>query len=284
MRGTSAPATVLLLCSTRERPRHLLARAFPRGRAQIHVVREADAIEPALQSMLVDAIIVDVLPGTAATVAWRAVEHATRHAPIPAVGLIAPRALDPALLQRLHTAGVGTILIDGVDDAMIRVLLQPVLLTTRFTLRADVLLTSHQVGPLADAVWRTGVSHVGRLTSVATVARQLGLSREHLTRTLRASGSPGPKHLLELVRLLVIQMQLAAGVPIALAAARLGYSSVSHLARAARTATGLTPGRWGTLSAEELIAVAIRRSRNTPEADGSLPGDASLSSPASRDR
>ena len=174
MRGTSAPATVLLVCSTRERPRHLLTRAYPRSRAQVHMVRDADAIEPALQTMLVDAIIVDLLPGTAGSVAWRAVEHATRHAPIPAVGLIAPRALDPALLQRLHGAGIGTVLIDGVDDAMLRALLHPVLLTTRFTLRADVLLTAHHVGPLAEAVWRTGVSHVGRLTSVATVAKQLG--------------------------------------------------------------------------------------------------------------
>ena len=261
MRGAAAPATVLLVCSSRERPRHLLTRAFPRGRAQIHVVRDADAIDDALRTMLVDAIIVDLLPGAAGSVGWRAVEHATRHAPIPAVGLIAPRALDPALLVRLHAAGVSTILVDGVDDAMIRVLLQPVLLTTRFTVRADVLLTSHDVGPLAEAVWRTGVSHVGRLTSVATVAKQLGLSREHLARTLRATGAPGAKQLLDLVRLLVIQTQLSAGVPVAVAAIRLGYSSVSQLARAARRATGLTPRRWGTLTAEALIDAAVRSAR-----------------------
>ena len=262
MRGAAAPATVLLVCSTRDRPRLLLSRAFPRGRAQVHVVRDADGIDHALRTMLVDAIIVDLLPGAAGTVGWRAVEHATRHAPIPAVGLIAPRALDPALLVRLHAAGVTTILIDGVDDAMIRVLLQPVLLTTRFTVRADVLLTSHAVGPLAEAVWRTGVSHVGRLTSVATVAKQLGLSREHLARTLRSAGAPGAKQLLELVRLLVVQTQLSAGVPVAVAAVRLGYSSVSHLARAARTATGITPRHWGTLTAEGLIEAAIRTARS----------------------
>lgn len=261
MRGAAAPATVLLVCSSRERPRHLLTRAFPRGRAQIHVVRDADGIDNALRTMLVDAIIVDLLPGAAGSVGWRAVEHATRHAPIPAVGLIAPRALDPSLLTRLHAAGVTTILVDGVDDAMIRVLLQPVLLTTRFTLRADVLLNAHAVGPLAEAVWRTGVSHVGRLTSVAAVAKQLGLSREHLARTLRSTGSPGAKQLLELVRLLVVQTQLSAGVPVSVAAVRLGYSSVSHLARAARTATGVTPGRWGPLSAEALIDAAVRSAR-----------------------
>ncbi len=221
-------------------------------------------MDSALRTMLVDAIIVDLQPGTAATVGWRAVQHATRHAPIPAVGLIAPRALDPSLLARLHTAGVSTILVDGVDDAMLRVLLQPVLLTTRFTIRADVLLTSHAVGPLAEAVWRTGVSHAGRLTSVAAVAKQLGLSREHVARTLRAAGAPGPKQLLELVRLLMVQTQLAVGVPVATAAVRLGYSSVSHLARAARAATGITPRGWGSLSAEALIAAAVQRARPHP--------------------
>ncbi len=229
-------------------------------------------MEEVLRTMLVDAIVVDLLPATATTVGWRAVEWATRHVPIPAVALVAPRALDPSLLARLHGAGVSTILVDGVDDPMLRVLLQPVLLTTRFTLRADVLLAAHHVGPLAEAVWRTGVSHVGRLTSVAAVAKQLGISREHLARSLRANGAPGPKQLLELVRLLVVQTQLAAGVPVARAAARLGYSSVSHLARAARAATGQTPGRWGAMSAEQLIAAAIRRAREGPAArNGTAP-------------
>lgn len=269
LRGASAPATVLLVCTTREKPQRLFSRAFPRGRAQIHVVRDADGIDAALRTMLVDAIIVDLLPGSAASVGWRAVEHATRHAPIPAVALIAQRALDAALLARLHAAGIATILVDGVDDAMIRVLLQPALLATRFTTRADVLLAAHEVGPMAEAVWRTGVSHVGRLTSVTVVARQLGLSREHLARSLRASGAPGPKQLLELVRLLVVQTQLSAGVPVSVAALRLGYSSVSHLARAAKLATGITPRDWGALSAEALIAVAVSRARAQP--NGALP-------------
>lgn len=220
--------------------------------------------------MLVDAIVVDMLPGSAAAVGWRAVEHAAHHAPIPAVGLVAARSLEPALLERLHGVGVSTVLIDGVDDAMLRVLLHPVLLTTRFTLRADVLLSAHNVGPMADAVWRTGVSHAGRLTSVSEVARVLGLSREHLARSLREAGAPGPKQLLELVRLLVVQMQLAAGVPVAVAAARLRYSSVSHLARAARIATGQTPRSWGTLTAEDLISLAVTRARAQPIAEAPL--------------
>lgn len=278
LRGASAPSIVLLVCSTRERPRHLLTRAFPRGRAQIVVVRDADGIAATLATTLVDAIIVDLLPGSASAVGWRAVEHATKHAPIPAVGLLAARALDPALLARLHEQGIATILIDGVDDAMLRALLQPVLLTTRFTQRADVLLSAHQIGPLAESVWHIGVSHAGRLTSVTTVAKQLGMSREHLARSLRAAGSPGPKQLLELVRLLVVHTQLAAGVPVALAAARLGYSSVSHLARAARSATGQTPRTWGALTPEALIGVAVVQARRHP--DAAPPSDLSTAEPS----
>jgi AraC-like DNA-binding protein len=240
----------------------LLARAWPRGRAQIHVVRDADAIDAALDSMLVDAIIVDLLPGATSAIGWRAVERAAAHAPIPAVGWVAPRALEPSMLARLHAAGVGTLVVDGVDDKLLRVLLQPALLSTRFTVRADVLLAAHNFGPLADAVWRTGVSHVGKLTSVATVAKTLGASREHIARTLKAAGAPGPKQLLELVRLLVVQAQLSEGVPVALAARRLGYSSTSHLARVAKSATGITPRRWGELTAEGLIAAAVQSARN----------------------
>ena len=261
VRGASAPSTVLLVCSARERPRLLLTRAFPRGRVQIVMVRDADGIAAALATTLVDAIIVDLLPGSASAVGWRAVEHAAKHAPIPAVALVAARALEPALLARLHEQGIATILIDGVDDAMLRMLLQPVLLTTRFTQRADVLLAAHDVGPLAESVWHIGVSHTGRLTSVLAVAKQLGMSREHLARSLRAAGAPGPKQLLELVRLMVVHTQLSAGVPVALAAARLGYSSVSHLARAARSATGETPRTWGPVTPEGLITAAISRAR-----------------------
>jgi len=209
----------------------------------------------------VDAIVVDLLPGAAARMGWRAIEHATRHPPIPTVALVAPRTLDSALLTRLHSSGVATVLLDGVDDAMLRHLLQPVLLTTRFVLRADVLLDAFGVGELAGAVWRTGVSHAGRLTSVTTVAKQLGMSREHLSRSLKAAGAPGAKQLLELVRLLMVHTQLAAGVSVSLAASRLGYSSASHLARAARDATGATPGQWGAMRGEELIAAALHRGR-----------------------
>ncbi len=265
VRGASAPPVVLLVCSTRDRPRTLLARAWPRGRAQIHVVRDADAIDAALDTMLVDAIIVDLLPGATSAVGWRAVERAAAHAPIPAVGWVAPRALELSMLARLHASGVSTLVVDGVDDKLLRALLQPALLSTRFTIRADVLLAAHNFGPLADAVWRTGVSHVGKLTSVATVAKTLGASREHIARTLKAAGAPGPKQLLELVRLLVVQAQLSEGVPVALAARRLGYSSTSHLARAAKSATGVTPRRWGELTAEGLIAAAVQSARNDPK-------------------
>ena len=97
---------------------------------------------------------------------------------------------------------------------------------------------------------------------LASVAKQLGMSREHLSRSLRAAGAPGAKQLLELVRLLVVQAQLAEGVPIAVASARLGFSSVSHLARTARVATGVTPRYWSALSAEALIASAVASARS----------------------
>jgi AraC-like DNA-binding protein len=260
--------TAILVCSARDRPRQLLARAWPRGRAQITVVRTPDAIDTALATALVDAVVVDLSVAGTAPPPWRAIEHAAAHAPVPACAFVSPRTVDGGTLARLHASGVATVLLDGVDDALLRVLLQPVLLSTRFVQRADGLLAAHHFGSLAEAVWRIGVSHLGRLTSVATVAKQLGISREHLARTLRQTGAPGAKHLLELVRLLVVQLQLAEGVALPVAATRVGYSSVSHLARAARAATGMTPRQWAGVSGDALIAAAVHLHRNrSPDAD-----------------
>ena len=97
----------------------MLRRAFPRGRAQIHLVRDAEAMEVVLRNMLVDAIVVDLQPATATTTGWRAIEWATRHAPIPAVALVAPRTLDATLLARLHGAGLFSGLDHGQRDAVL---------------------------------------------------------------------------------------------------------------------------------------------------------------------
>jgi AraC-like DNA-binding protein len=242
----------LVLASTRERIRRLLVRAWPRGRVQLRVAREAAAFIPALHATLPDAVLVDA-GDRAGSWALRAAV-AQRLAPVIA---IVPRTVTAEALVSLGDHGVVEVLIDGVDDAVARALLAPHLLVTRFTARCDALLAPHDPGRLAEALWRTAVSHGGRLVRVSAAARLLGVTREHLARELATAGAPSPKALLELVRLLAAHHALARGASVGTTALALGYATSSHLARAARRLTGTTPRGWADRSPADLVRALL---------------------------
>ena len=252
----AAPAVRLLLVTTRERVRRMLVRAWPRGRAVVTVAADPAALATALGGPLPDLVVVDA--GDRG-VAWAL--PAVLGAPLAPVAALVPRTAAPEALLALARAGVAELLLDGVDDAALRPLLAPHLWSARLTAATDALLAPHDCGALAEALWRTAVSHGGRLVRVDEAARALGVTREHLARTLAAGGAPGPKALLELVRLLAVRELLAAGATGARAAAAFGYTSPSHLVRAARRVTGTTPAGWAGLDAPGLVAVAVGRAR-----------------------
>jgi AraC-like DNA-binding protein len=252
-----APTVQLLLFGARERARSLLVRAWPRGRVRVTVARDTDMLLEVLASTVPDAIVVDIAVGAAAALGWRAVELAVGADAGAVVPILPARLLDASLLIRARRARAAEVLIDGVDDGLVRTRLHPLLFSTRFAETVDGLLTPHELGPLTEAVWRTAVSHAGRLANVAALAGQIGVSREHLARRLAAAGSPGPKALLGLVRLLAAHSQVTAGVPASAIAPRLGYATPSHLSRSARELTGVTPRQWLRLSPPELLAAGL---------------------------
>lgn len=261
---TGSPAVQLVLVTTRERVRRLLVRGWPRGRAQVTPVRDPAALAAALAGTLPDLVVVDA-GDRASTWALRAA-LAQRLAPVAA---IVPRTVAVETLAALATSGIVELALDGVDDAVLRPLLAPHLAVAAFTRRTDALLEPHRCGPVAEALWRTAVSHGGRLVRVAAAARLLGVSREHLARELAAHDAPGPKTLLELVRLLAVHGCLARGATAGQAATALAYATPSHLARAARRVTGLTPRAWGAVDAPTLVARALALARPAPaSADG----------------
>jgi AraC-like DNA-binding protein len=248
----ATPAVELVVATTRERVRRLVARSWPRGRATVRTVRDPGGLAATLGAALPDLVIVDT--GDRASTWALPAALAQRLAPVAA---IVPRSASPDALVALGAAGVVELVLDGVDDPVLRSLLAPHLGTARFTARCDALLDPYGLGETAGALWRTAVSHRGRLVRVATAARLLGVSREHLARTLVAAGAPGPKTLLELVRLLAVQGALARGATVAAAARALGYATPSHLARAARRVVGATPRGWAGLTGAALVAAAL---------------------------
>jgi AraC-like DNA-binding protein len=255
---TGSPAVQLVLATTRERVRRLLVRGWPRGRAHVTLVRDPVTLAATLAGPLPDLVVVDA--GDRASI-W-ALKIALAQ-PLAPVAAIVPRTVAVETLAGLAESGVVEIVLDGVDDAVLRPLLAPHLAVAAFTRRTDALLDPHRCGALAGALWRTAVSHGGRLVRVAAAARLLGVSREHLARELAAHAAPSPKTLLELVRLLAVHATLARGATAGQAAAALAYATPSHLARAARRVTGLTPRAWAALDASALVARAVTIARGT---------------------
>lgn len=82
------------------------------------------------------------------------------------------------------------------------------------------------------------------------VADAVGVSRWHLSRLLRARTGSTFLQLLAAVRIERAKSLLLAGEPLSVkeVAARCGYDHVSHFDRQFRRLTGLTPGRFRTLS------------------------------------
>ena len=261
-----SPAVQLVLATTRDRVRRLLVRGWPRGRAHVTVVRDPAALAAALATALPDLVVVDA--GDRAST-W-ALRGALGQTLVP-VAAIVPRTVAVETLTTLSASGLVELVLDGVDDAVLRALLAPHLVVAAFTRRADALLDPHRCGPLAGALWRTAVSHGGRLVRVALAAKLLGVSREHLARELAAHRAPSPKTLLELVRLLAVHHCRARGASAAQAAAVLGYATPSHLSRAARRVTGLTPRAWAPLDVSALVARAIAVARLEPPLESPTP-------------
>lgn len=80
---------------------------------------------------------------------------------------------------------------------------------------------------------------------IAAVARECGVSREHLTRVFRRRLGVPPAAWLRRERLRRAELLLrAGGLAMSEIALRVGFAGASHFVQAFRQAYGLTPGRW----------------------------------------
>jgi methylphosphotriester-DNA--protein-cysteine methyltransferase len=76
---------------------------------------------------------------------------------------------------------------------------------------------------------------------VGAAAEDTGLSRQWITRTIRARAGLGPKELARILRLRRSLVGLRQGQSIADAALTAGFADQAHLARETRRITGTTP-------------------------------------------
>lgn len=250
MTATAGPALGVVAFATRERARTLLQR-LPRRRVHVTLTAELAAFRTALRAAVVDAVIVELGPGEAP---WHAAALAAELGSAPWFGLASWRAADAPAVDRAARVGLVDVLAEGVDDAALLPIVARDAFTTRFAQAfAEPPAVIRLATPLQLKTWRLIVAAGGRPVTTATLAADLGVSREHLSRAFSADGAPNLKRVIDLVRLLAAATLAKNPLYDTGDVARvLDFASASHLATTTRRVVGLTPASLSRLRAGEL--------------------------------
>lgn len=276
-RPTAAPVPCVLVHHVRDRTRELARSSFPRRRARLLLARDATEAAAALRATLVDVVVVDLAaPGDAG---WPVAALAREFPSAAFFGMASGRAADAPAITRGLVAGLTDILVDGIDDPVVRDLTLAAGFSRRFRAAlheppAPLALTL----PIQRAAWSAIVAHAGRPVQTTMLAQQLGVTREHLSRTFAADGAPNLKRVIDLVRLIAAaELAKNPGHDVRDVAAVLEYASSSHLSSAAQRVVGTKPAALARLRTVDLLERFTR-------GHGRSRGDGAASSSARRAR
>jgi AraC-like DNA-binding protein len=92
-------------------------------------------------------------------------------------------------------------------------------------------------------------AHAREQTPASQLERIAGLDRFAIARQFRRAFGTSPDRYRTMRRLALARAAIAAGTPLARAAAEAGFADQSHLTRQFRSAYGLTPARWARIAA-----------------------------------
>jgi AraC-like DNA-binding protein len=247
-------AIPLIVAHTRrERARALLRNAFPRRKGRLVFARNADEVGEALRTSLVDAVVVDIAAGPEE--AFKASALAGDHPTAAFFGVTPLRAGDtPALSDSAHREFAGVI-IEGVDDPVARSLIMRASFSSRFARALAHPPSSLALdAPIQREVWRMVVAHAGRPVRTSALASELGVTREHLSRSFSANGSPNLKRVIDLVRMIAAaELAKNPGLDLRNVAGILGFASPSHLSTTAMRIAGTKPASLTRLRAVDLV-------------------------------
>lgn len=213
--------------------------------------RNLERLHQLLGERLVDAIVLDVRRGA---VTW-ALDLADRYPRIPVFACGAFRPDDGVLLRTCLEGGL-RILVMGMDDAVAgeHVAAHSAGAVRRLALR-DAPARLRLAEPLQLQVWSAILDRVDGPTPTDRLAKDLGYSREHLSREFAAGGAPNLKRVIDLARLACAADVLGnPGYTVGNVARILGFSSSSHLAGSARRIADASPSELGGLGARGVLA------------------------------
>lgn len=259
-----APLAVVALVR-RERARALVRSAFPRRRAHVVSARSAADVESHLITELVDAVLVDAGAGEDAQ---RLIGQAESFASIPFLLITTMLPADAPLLARAAECGVCDVLVEGVDESVAREVVAKRAFSARFERALSVPPSVlHLETPLQLAVWQSVVRRAGRPVRTDQLARELGVSREHLSRSFAVGQAPTLKRVIDLVRVLAAaELCKNAGYDVRDVAQVLGFASSSHLSSTTQRLVSARASSLSRLRAVDLLA-RFERTANASDED-----------------
>ena len=237
----------------REVARAWIRRVFPRRRVRLVIAQTPAEFAATFRRELVDAACVDL--DHAGDDTWNAARLAEDFPSVAFFGIAPYRATDASAIARCVASGFADVLAHGVDDAAVLELVLSQAFTRRFA--QTLAEPPRELGlttPLQHLTWTALVAHGGRPVSTSALAREVGLTREHLSRRFATRESPNLKRVIDLVRLLAAaELAKNPGSDVADVASVLGYASASHLATAAQRITGAKTASLARLRAVDLV-------------------------------
>jgi len=222
------------------------------------LTRTLNDFDAAFRTNLVDAAIVDV--GAAHDDAWRAAARAREYPSVPFFGAVALRVVEGPALMQCVSCEFADMLIDGVDDAAARELVLRQTFSTRFARALENPPPSLGLDtPLQRSAWRFVIAAAGRPVRTSALARELRITREHLSRSFASGGAPNLKRVIDLVRVVAAAaLSKNPGYDLRDVAAILDFASSSHLSSTALRVVGTKPASLTRLRTVDLINRFVR--------------------------
>lgn len=252
--------TALAVWLERRPATQALRRAFPARHPRLLRVRNAPHLETLLGEHLIDALVVGMEP-----VRNGALDHVRERFPtLPLLLFAQVRSDDAVTVARLERHGVAVV-VEGIDDPILaRVWARSGFIGRRLAALVPLAEELDLVEPLQRRAWEAIVRGAPGRLSTAALARELGLTREALSRRFSAGSAPSLKAAIDGVRLVAAgQLLGSTGWRVRDAARLLGYTSESLLQRTARRLVGTGARTLGSLPPERILArlTTLRRSR-----------------------
>jgi AraC-like DNA-binding protein len=256
-RRDSAPQVIVVAYAPREHTRARIRASLVRIHRRGLLARTEKDFTNAFRTHFVNTALVEL---AADGDGHGPAELAREYPSVPFIALTPFRPVDAPLIARCAELDFADVLADGTDDGLLTHALLAHGFSSRFAAALHAPPTPLALSsPLQLAAWRTTVAHAGRPVGTAEIARTLGVTREHLSRSFSAGGAPTLKRVIDLVRLLAAgELAKNPGYDLTSVARLVGFTSSAKLSATVKRLVRAQASALSALRATDLIERFLR--------------------------